>query len=117
DVRRRRPLAQVAPARARVRAVFVGAVGASAAALQPDCRRGGAPITAAPAGAVRGGRLAEDEELDERAEQQDDGELADEQALREGEAGAGADDSVRVSRWPPRLSLLNFGRPVGEWSA
>ena len=37
-------------------------------------------------GYVCGGRVSEDEEFYECAEQEDDGELAEEQALREGES-------------------------------
>ena len=37
-------------------------------------------------GYVRGGRVPEDEEFDESAEEQDDGELAKEEALCEGES-------------------------------
>lgn len=46
-------------------------------------------------GAGRGrGRVAEDEEFDEGAEEEDDGELAEEEALAEGEAGKGRGSEV-----------------------
>jgi len=64
-------------------------------------------------GAQRGGyvcgrRVPEDKEFYECAEQEDDGELAEEQALREGESdGSALRDSRRLG------SLRGFG--LGEW--